>query len=110
MRHSSIDLTMNTYTDPKLLDVQGAVEALPNLDLGESLVPLLVLKSVPESPKVAIPVISLVIADLSSASEKQGISQGKSRDSQDLRVTTLSGRYRDRTCDPFRVKDLGNRM
>jgi integrase len=24
-RHSSIDLTMNTYTDPKLLDVHGAL-------------------------------------------------------------------------------------
>ncbi|MGE3778024.1 MAG: tyrosine-type recombinase/integrase [Pirellulaceae bacterium] len=31
MRHSNIDLTMNTYTDPKLLDVAGAVEALPEL-------------------------------------------------------------------------------
>jgi hypothetical protein len=29
MRHSSIDLTMNVYTDPRLLDVQGAVESLP---------------------------------------------------------------------------------
>jgi integrase len=33
MRHSTIDLTMNTYTDPKLLDVAGAVEALPELPL-----------------------------------------------------------------------------
>jgi Phage integrase family len=31
MRHSRIDLTMNVYTDPKLLDVAGAVESLPNL-------------------------------------------------------------------------------
>ena len=28
MRHSTIDLTMNVYTDPKLLDVAGAMEAL----------------------------------------------------------------------------------
>ena len=34
MRHSSINLTMNTYTDPKLLDVQGAMESLPALPLG----------------------------------------------------------------------------
>ena len=34
MRHSTINLTMNTYTDPKLLDVAGAVEALPALPLG----------------------------------------------------------------------------
>jgi integrase len=33
MRHSSIDLTMNLYTDPKLLDVHGAVESLPSLPL-----------------------------------------------------------------------------
>ena len=31
MRHSRIDLTMNVYTDPKLLDVAGAVESLPSL-------------------------------------------------------------------------------
>ncbi len=33
MRHSKIDLTMNVYTDPKLLDLRGAVETLPNLPL-----------------------------------------------------------------------------
>jgi integrase len=33
MRHSSIDLTMNVYTDPKLLDVFGAMNALPELPL-----------------------------------------------------------------------------
>jgi len=31
MRHSHIDLTMNTYTDPRALDIQGAVESLPSL-------------------------------------------------------------------------------
>jgi len=34
MRHSSIDLTMNVYTDPRLLDVRGALDALPALPLG----------------------------------------------------------------------------
>jgi len=33
MRHSSIDLTMNVYTDPRLLDVAGALETLPRLPL-----------------------------------------------------------------------------
>ncbi len=33
MRHSTINLTMNTYTDPRLLDVHGALDALPTLDL-----------------------------------------------------------------------------
>ena len=36
MRHSTIDLTMNTYTDPKLLDVYGALDTLPSLDLNPS--------------------------------------------------------------------------
>jgi integrase len=31
MRHSTIDLTMNVYTDPKLLDIHQAVESLPDL-------------------------------------------------------------------------------
>ena len=36
MRHSSIDLTMNVYTDPQLLDVAGALDALPELPLDAS--------------------------------------------------------------------------
>jgi hypothetical protein len=34
MRHSDIRLTMQTYTDPKLLDVRGALDSLPSLPLG----------------------------------------------------------------------------
>jgi integrase len=34
MRHSKLDLTMNVYTDPKLLDVRGALDTLPSLPLG----------------------------------------------------------------------------
>ena len=33
MRHSEIDLTMEVYTDPKLLDVAGAIESLPVLPI-----------------------------------------------------------------------------
>jgi hypothetical protein len=33
MRHSTINLTMNTYTDPRLLDVAGALDGLPSLSL-----------------------------------------------------------------------------
>lgn len=33
MRHSSLAMTMGVYTDPKLLDVAGAVAALPELPL-----------------------------------------------------------------------------
>jgi len=36
MRHSSIDLTMNVYTDPRLLDVHGALDSLPPLSLDGS--------------------------------------------------------------------------
>jgi hypothetical protein len=36
MRHSSIDLTMTVYTDPRLLDVEGALGVLPELPLGTS--------------------------------------------------------------------------
>ena len=35
MRHSTIDLTMNVYTDPKLLDVHGALDSLPDLPLDQ---------------------------------------------------------------------------
>ena len=35
MRHSDVNLTMNTYTDPKLLDVAGALDSLPALPLGD---------------------------------------------------------------------------
>lgn len=33
MRHSDIRLTMGVYTDPKLLDIHGAMDALPELPL-----------------------------------------------------------------------------
>jgi len=33
MRHSKLDLTMSVYTDPRLLDVRGALDALPALPL-----------------------------------------------------------------------------
>lgn len=39
MRHSSLELTMNVYTDPTLLDVAGAVDSLPHFRAEDS-VPL----------------------------------------------------------------------
>ena len=33
MRHSDIKLTMGVYTDPRLLDIRGALDALPTLSL-----------------------------------------------------------------------------
>ena len=35
MRHSKLELTMNVYTDPELLDVAAFMEALPRLTGGE---------------------------------------------------------------------------
>lgn len=35
-RHSTIELTMATYTDPQLLDVAGAMDVLPDLPLDDS--------------------------------------------------------------------------
>ena len=37
MRHSDPSLTANVYTDPKLLDVRGALDALPKLPLRRTL-------------------------------------------------------------------------
>jgi integrase len=42
MRHSKIELTMNTYTDPALLDVQAALDVLPALPLTGDPQPILV--------------------------------------------------------------------
>jgi integrase len=106
MRHSSIELTMSTYTDPKFLDVQGAVELLPDLDLGTPLATLLAPASVQTGPQQSIPVILSMTANVSGNFPKAGKNQAKNRDSQHLRTTALSGRYRDRTCDPFRVKEV----
>jgi integrase len=36
MRHSTIDLTMTVYTDPRLLDVDGALAVLPELPMALS--------------------------------------------------------------------------
>ncbi len=40
MRHSKLDLTMNVYTDSRLLDTASAVEALPNLPLSRPVAPM----------------------------------------------------------------------
>ena len=38
MRHSNISLTMNAYTDARLLDTAAAIECLPSFPLGDSFV------------------------------------------------------------------------
>lgn len=105
MRHSSIDLTMNTYTDPRMLDVQKAVETLPEFSW---LAPLLALDAGQTIPQLSIPDTSTTIPSMVESVEKPAYIQRKSRDSQGKRATAKSGRYRDRTCDPFRVKEEGD--
>lgn len=63
MRHSSIELTMNTYTDPKLLDVSSAVAALPDLEL--PVAPDVAPTSGDSGHAVTLPGISSVKMDLS---------------------------------------------
>ncbi|MGB0598249.1 MAG: tyrosine-type recombinase/integrase [Rubripirellula sp.] len=41
MRHSDIDLTMNTYTDASLLDTNEAIESLPIVRDQKELAPML---------------------------------------------------------------------
>jgi integrase len=48
MRHSDIKLTMGVYTDPRLLDVRGAVEKLPALPVPDP-------PAWPVAPPVALP-------------------------------------------------------
>ena len=36
MRHGSLDLTMQTYTDPRLLDVAGALDEPPKLPIDDA--------------------------------------------------------------------------
>jgi len=63
LRHSSIDLTMNVYTDPRLLDVAAAIETLPDLPIAEEstvgprskLAPLLAPNVVDSSQTQSIP-------------------------------------------------------
>ena len=42
MRHSSLELTMNVYTDPRLLDIGAAVDALPAFNVCASRSPVTV--------------------------------------------------------------------
>jgi hypothetical protein len=62
MRHSTINLTMNVYTDPKLLDVAGAVESLPSLPLrnGPQTVPNVVTATGTDDSRACLLVPTLV--------------------------------------------------
>lgn len=96
MRRSSLDLTMNTYTDPRLLDVAGAMDALPSMPLNPGgdqrtrtsmtgtdpapLVPMLV-------PKTGNGSQNLASSDKTTrgvSSPRSGVSDAACRSSQEL--------------------------
>ena len=59
MRHADPSLTANVYTDPRLLDVTGALDALPSLSLDNGSAPKRARVTGTESPSpfsVALPV------------------------------------------------------
>jgi len=71
MRHSTIDLTMNVYTDPRLLDVHGAVDVLPALPLsgGQADIPNVAKATGTDSlPTCAVAPVVALTTDFSSKS------------------------------------------
>src|SRR5260221_8457175 len=55
MRHSNIELTMSVYTDPRLLDVAGAMDALPALPLGGDRSPQRATGTAAKGPRLEAP-------------------------------------------------------
>ena len=130
MRHSSIDLTMNTYTDPRLLDVAGALNALPSLPLtarpgverqkatgtfdASPLAPVLAPTLAPNGDDRgktwstagrAAGAVEKVRASENSENrlEKQGFGQSQANTNKGGQT----GRYRTRTCDFILVSEQG---
>ncbi len=124
MRHSTLDLTMNVYTDPRLLDVAGAVDALPDL----------LLKEAPETERqratgtgdnrpLAPNIASNLVQAATPGSNADEPTDGEARKPEEGRRAKVTdnkglrhplnatdkrcqtGRYRTRTCDFIRVRD-----
>jgi len=60
-RHSDIRLTMQTYTDPKLLDVRGALDSLPSLPLGRAPDPVTLVAAPPAGQGTLAPELAPTI-------------------------------------------------
>ena len=58
MRHSKIELTMNVYTDPRLLDVRDALDVLPLLPLGSGQAAPLIEDAVGKTADAAVPTLN----------------------------------------------------
>lgn len=79
MRHSDIALTMNTYTDERILETSGAVELLPELPIldGRILAPNLAPDSVQRGQNQSIPDRSAGEPDSPPGTKNPHNSQGK---------------------------------
>ena len=126
MRHSDPKLTANIYTDPELLDVAGALETLPKLPLNEEIESEQNLqisgetKSALVAPTVA-PNSGFTCHLVSQPDKTAGDARDKASPRLHHGSTTpgttchllarddrkkIGGRYKIRTCDPLRVKQV----
>ncbi len=124
MRHSDPSLTANVYTDPRLLDVAGAVEALPELPIDDG--PNM--ERARATGTYAADSVALTVAvhggnsggcsargDTTGGASTSGCAMGDAATSADFVGGKQAsarddnggeiGRYRTRTCDLIRVKD-----
>ena len=126
MRHSDPSLTANVYTDPRLLDVSGAVESLPALPLDDApdtehqrKTGTASYEPVSVAPSVALNGGNLGLRKANTGSRGEmtasarpqvgdAVSAGFVDGKQALESVGNggeTGRYRTRTCDLIRVKD-----
>jgi integrase len=94
MRHSTLDLTMNVYTDPKLLDVGGALAALPALPLpvvhtgGEV---VLATGTVAGAARMVAPTVAPTVAPNADNAGPRLSSAGNPSSADDSAALTVSG-------------------
>jgi integrase len=99
MRHSKIDLTMSVYTDPKLLDVRGALDVLPALPLDgprqERAVAATGTEGKPENPEGNVRLLAPTLAptpdNLVQAESSAGKSGERGRRAAGARADAASG-------------------
>ena len=72
MRHSDIRLTMKTYTDPRLLDVAGAVDALPDLSLESITATASLRRTGTDGPILVAPSVAPTVAPTTTKTVQKG--------------------------------------
>jgi len=70
MRHSDVRLTMNVYTDPRLLDLVGAMDALPALSIDPGVSKLEAAKGTGTSSRPVAPTSFILGQKLTIADKK----------------------------------------